>query len=155
MLQEKRRSCGFIPPVIFSSRHRHQTAALFLCSFLLSRTEKSSPDESLKIKTKQFCYYSSPVSGNNRSVVTRKENNKHPVPILRGVYYTSRKEVNWMQQSLLVLARIVAILIYRRYRTRKVIVVVNGEKRNASRLITICKIAKDLAMIITVITANS
>ena len=60
-----------------------------------------------------------------------------------------------MQQSLLVLARIVAILIYKRYRTRKVIVVVNGEKRNASRLITICKIAKDLVMIITVITANS
>lgn len=60
-----------------------------------------------------------------------------------------------MQQLLQTLCGIVWELVYRRYHTRKVVVAVNGVRRDISRLITLSKVIKDLIMIATIINANS
>ena len=56
---------------------------------------------------------------------------------------------------LAILVKVVCILVYRRYHTKKILVILNGEKRDISRLITLCKIIRDLAMMSTIIIANS
>ena len=60
-----------------------------------------------------------------------------------------------MQQLLHTLCGIVCALVYRRYHTRKVVVAINGVRRDVSRLITLSKVIKDLIMVATIVNANS